>query len=442
MNHMIKIEKIHPHPDNPRKDVGDVTELADSIRHFGVLQNLILIPAEEGDEYLVLCGHRRLAATRKAMLSELPAEILWDIDRKEQIAMMLSENMQRSDLTVQEEAQGFQMMLDLGSSINDIIRKTGFSETKIRHRIKMNELDQDTLTEKMSQDISINDLIKLEQIKDIEERNKCLESIGTSDFDWNVKSAMRKQAKVEFFETCSELMKRARVEKSNCYTWQMDHGRAVTFQKYTKNDVAVLLNELQEYKESHEDDRPIIYTEDSTSITFGLERVKTEEDLEKAEKRLKEEAERKATQQGLENAWSIMNDLWVDFITGVSNTRINENIGDILGYFLKNGYFGRYKYIDTNKTLDLIDGGSEDEADDRVLTATIDNYLKTLLVCTFETMRPKTGPWDYWGVYRSDLADNEWAEFYLFMSSIGYEKSEMEQQILEGTSNLYRRKEQ
>lgn len=55
---------------------------------------------------------------------------------------MLLENMQRSDLTVYEQAQGFQMMLDLGESISDISEKTGFSETTVRRRVKLLELDQ------------------------------------------------------------------------------------------------------------------------------------------------------------------------------------------------------------------------------------------------------------------------------------------------------------
>ena len=40
----IEIEKLHEHPDNPRRDIGDVTELAESIKASGVLQNLTVVP--------------------------------------------------------------------------------------------------------------------------------------------------------------------------------------------------------------------------------------------------------------------------------------------------------------------------------------------------------------------------------------------------------------
>lgn len=62
----IPVYKISPHPDNPRKDVGDVSELAESIKKNGIMQNLTVIPKEEGitktqinadTEYTVLIGH-------------------------------------------------------------------------------------------------------------------------------------------------------------------------------------------------------------------------------------------------------------------------------------------------------------------------------------------------------------------------------------------------
>ena len=59
----IGLEHIHPHPDNPRKDLGDLTELAESIKKNGIMQNLTVIPKEgEPGEYITIIGHRRSAA--------------------------------------------------------------------------------------------------------------------------------------------------------------------------------------------------------------------------------------------------------------------------------------------------------------------------------------------------------------------------------------------
>ena len=56
---------------------------------------------------------------------------------------MLLENIQREDLTIQEQAQGFQMMLDLGDTEDQIAEKTGFSKSTVRHRLNIAKLDQE-----------------------------------------------------------------------------------------------------------------------------------------------------------------------------------------------------------------------------------------------------------------------------------------------------------
>ena len=53
--------------------------------------------------------------------------------------------MQRSDLTIYEQAQGFQLMLDLGDTEEQIAEKTGFSKTTIRRRLNIAKLNQDEL---------------------------------------------------------------------------------------------------------------------------------------------------------------------------------------------------------------------------------------------------------------------------------------------------------
>lgn len=134
----IKLEEIYQHPDNPRKDLGELTELSESIKKNGVMQNLTVIPghyitSEEWSEmaaqykenpteelrnkmntihsgewldegYTLIIGHRRCAAAKLAGLSEVPCRIVDDMNRKEQVSTMLEENMQRNDLTIYEQA--------------------------------------------------------------------------------------------------------------------------------------------------------------------------------------------------------------------------------------------------------------------------------------------------------------------------------------------------
>jgi ParB family chromosome partitioning protein len=213
----IPAEQIYQHPDNPRKDLGDLQELSDSIRKKGIMQNLTVMkghyitdeewketgeaykenPTEElknkmnsihtkemlEDGYTLLIGHRRFAAGKLAGLTEFPCRIVTDIDRKDQVGTMLEENMQRNDLTIWEQANGFQMMLDLGETEEQISEKTGFSKTTIRHRLNIAKLDQKTM-QRIDKDesfqLSLKDLYELEKIADVKTRDEVLKNATDS----------------------------------------------------------------------------------------------------------------------------------------------------------------------------------------------------------------------------------------------------------------------
>lgn len=201
----IAIEKLHPHPQNPRKVIGDVTELAESIKANGILQNLTVVPMnDDWTEFTVIIGHRRLAAAKQAGLTELPCAVV-EMSEKEQLSTMLTENMQRSDLTVYEEAKGCQLLLDLGDTVAEIAEKTGFSASKIRRRVKLCELDEEAFKESQIRQPTLADYDRLNQIKDIETRNKLLESIGTNNFDNLLYSAVKKQETEEEKEKIEKL---------------------------------------------------------------------------------------------------------------------------------------------------------------------------------------------------------------------------------------------
>lgn len=201
----IAIEKLHPHPDNPRKVIGDVDELADSIKANGILQNLTVVPMnDDWTEFTVIIGHRRLAAAKQAGLTELPCAVV-EMTEKEQLSTMLTENMQRSDLTVYEEAKGCQLLLDLGDTIAEVAEKTGFSESKIRRRVKLCELDEEAFKESQIRQPTLQDYDRLNQIKDIDVRNELLTSIGTNNFDNLLYAAVKKQETDEDKEKIEKL---------------------------------------------------------------------------------------------------------------------------------------------------------------------------------------------------------------------------------------------
>lgn len=128
---LINTSLIDPHPDNPRKNIGDVTDLANSIKTNGLLSPLSVVP--NGKRYRVIAGHRRLQACKQAGTGAVPCFVL-DLDPLQQLEAMVTENCQREQLTVLEEADAIQDMLDLGATTADVAYRLGRSADYVRDR--------------------------------------------------------------------------------------------------------------------------------------------------------------------------------------------------------------------------------------------------------------------------------------------------------------------
>ena len=209
----IEAGHIRPHPENPRKDLGDLSELVESIKKNGILQNLTVIPVEdEPREYMTIIGHRRYAAGTQAGVEKFPCQIAENLTPREQMAIMLEENMQRNDLTIWEQANGFQMMLDLGETEESIAEKTGFSKTTVKHRLNIAKLNKKVLQEKEKDDnfqLSLKDLYELEKIPDIKTRDKILREARDSNnlvqmARATVRDMKRKEREKAYIKLCKE----------------------------------------------------------------------------------------------------------------------------------------------------------------------------------------------------------------------------------------------
>ena len=220
---MLPVSDIYEHPDNPRKNLGDLSELTESVRGFGVLQNLTVVrghymtegqyvemamkegvdkvsaqlsynkeDAVDVNGFTVIAGHRRLAAAKAAGLTEVPC-VITDMSYSEQIRTMAMENMIRQDLTPIEQADCFQMMLDLGDTKQSISENTGFSRTTIDRRLALRKLNRKKLEKSMERGATISDYLKLEELDKVSDRNEVLEYIGTPDFAAKLMRALKEQ---------------------------------------------------------------------------------------------------------------------------------------------------------------------------------------------------------------------------------------------------------
>lgn len=330
---MIPIEHLYPHPDNPRKDLGDLSELAGSIRAKGVLQNLTVVPSSRARQagftppdgtYTIIIGHRRHAAAKIAGLTELPCVIV-DMGARDQVQTMLIENMQRSDLTKYEEAHGFQLMLDMGSPVEEIAEKTGFSETTVRRRLKWMELDQ-TKFKQVTEDrqISITDLDRLSQIEDLAARNECLDKIGTNDFNMAVQKAVKHQLIDENMPKVKAWLKSVKAKQiKDSDRWSSSYDR-VGSTIYTEK-----WGEDGNKPASDAESKPLFYyLGKKDSYDYGQLQLYHEHEKAKPVKRPKEEIEREkaigAAWDRLESLGKTAFELRKKFIDGFTVTKKNE----------------------------------------------------------------------------------------------------------------------
>lgn len=130
---IIPAARIRPHQSNVRRDLGDLAELAASIKGMGVLQPLTVAP--DGDDYVVIAGHRRLAAAQEAGLEAVPCIVRDDLDSQAKvIEAMLVENLQRSDLTAMEEGDAYAQLELLGVKDAAICKATGRAPKTVKER--------------------------------------------------------------------------------------------------------------------------------------------------------------------------------------------------------------------------------------------------------------------------------------------------------------------
>ena len=325
----IEVTSLSPHPDNPRKEIGDVSELTESIKQNGILQNLTVVPNmvtgnitgetwQRG--YMVIIGHRRLAAAKAAGLKKVPC-VVADMTPKEQLQTMLLENMQRSDLTVYEQAQGFQLMLDMGSTVEEIAEKSGFSQTTVRRRVKMMELDQEKLREVSKRQLSLADFDKLAQIEDIKVRNQCLDKMGTHDFNQSITWELKRQATKKKLPAARKLLKKLGAkELQTSETW----GSA-----YDSISGYIYLADWEEntplFDKKHSGQLFYTLDKDSGSLRF-FEKHKRAAPEKKSPEQL-------AREKRIADAWAVIHEqaavayqLRSEFVKGLRYTQKNANL--------------------------------------------------------------------------------------------------------------------
>jgi ParB family chromosome partitioning protein len=133
---LLPIDKLDPNPDQPRTEIGDLTELTASIKEKGVLEPLLVKPTLSG-RWMIIAGERRWRSAQSAGLEEVPC-IEMDVDDAEVAEIALIENMQRKDLTPWEEADGLRALCErFGYTHEEVARKVGKSRSTVTEALSI-----------------------------------------------------------------------------------------------------------------------------------------------------------------------------------------------------------------------------------------------------------------------------------------------------------------
>jgi ParB family chromosome partitioning protein len=139
---MIRVDEIRPNPEQPRKALGDLRELTESVREKGVLEPLLVrFIANEGCFYII-SGERRYHAARAAGLREVPC-IEKSVDDAETLEIALIENIQRKDLTAFEEADGLhRLATQFEYTHEDVAQKIGRARSSVTETLSLRNIPE------------------------------------------------------------------------------------------------------------------------------------------------------------------------------------------------------------------------------------------------------------------------------------------------------------
>lgn len=435
----ICIDLLKPHPKNPRKDIGDITELSESIKENGIMQNLTVIDDNDGT-YTVIIGHRRLAAAREAGVLEVPCAIV-AMDEATQLSTMLLENMQRVDLTPYEQAEGFQMCLEIGMNEDDLKQKTGFSKKTIKHRLNLLKLDPTKFKEGVERGATIQDYIDLEQIKDEQAKNELLNYIGTTEFGYKLQSAITSQENKRqtdlFVKKLSKVMKEVD-KKPDGYTFSRSLYGVQSFNNYQipsdikernyvfkKNDNYIEI--FHEVLESDNIEKKVEETKVPTKVELNIEEIK------------------KKVTTAYKTRLKFAKDIY-DNVLDIAKTEIVIRYAFAMLHDSLHK-FGWQKENIFKKITDirLKDIQHQDEAklnsDKNVI-----NILFSLVYASLETTDNNITVIDYvwdtqnFGGYKRGYKSSV-QNLYNFLKEFGYQPSEEEAAIMFGTHELYAKKD-
>jgi len=142
----IRVDDIRPNARQPRRrfEPEATTGLAESIRHQGMLQPVVVRPRPAGG-YELIAGERRWRAAKEAGVEAVPA-LVREADDRDSLLLALVENVAREQLSAVEEARAYAVLLDeFGLSLGEVAERVGRAKSSVSNRLRLLELPDEVL---------------------------------------------------------------------------------------------------------------------------------------------------------------------------------------------------------------------------------------------------------------------------------------------------------
>ena len=146
----LDIDSIDRDPNQPRVNFDDekLSELADSVRRYGVLSPILVRPSNTQGRYTLIAGERRLRASKLVGLTSIPAIVDQEPNESNErtLSIQLVENLQRADLTPLERAHAIGALKEAYAlSVRDVAERLGTSKSLVQRSLEILELPDDLL---------------------------------------------------------------------------------------------------------------------------------------------------------------------------------------------------------------------------------------------------------------------------------------------------------
>jgi ParB family chromosome partitioning protein len=188
----VPVEKILANQMQPRRDMGDLKELTNSIKENGIIEPVIVRPRDGNFE--IIAGERRFRAAKEAGMTEIPC-IEHDIPDNEALEMSIVENIQRKDLNVFEQADSIRSLAEIyGYTHEEIAKKIGKSRVSVTELVRITDLPAEIRERCLQLGIdSKTFLLELTKTGDADRMDEILSQYGKKPVSREVVKEQRKE---------------------------------------------------------------------------------------------------------------------------------------------------------------------------------------------------------------------------------------------------------